>query len=193
NQVTMMMVSFASDEADPLQRLYKIASSSGQAKHFTADVAASYDTDIAVPGLPAMLSAGAGMAERLRFADFDGVRMPCNVVVSNVPGPQMQLYSNGARMVTHYPVSIPAHGQGVNITVQSYTDEMFFAITACAKALPDAGLLREDMLAAFEELRAAVAPSAATQQEVTEIAPAKRPATPERATTPQPGQGNRAA
>jgi hypothetical protein len=69
-----------------------------------------------------------------------------------VPGPQQQLYCAGARVLTHYPVSIPAHGQAVNITVQSYAGQLFFAITACARALPDADLLRNDILAAFAEL-----------------------------------------
>ena len=68
------------------------------------------------------------------------------MVVSNVPGPRLPLYSNGARGLTHYPVSIPAHAQGVNITVQSYMDQLFFAITACAKELPDAQALRDDVL-----------------------------------------------
>ena len=43
-----------------------------------------------------------------------------NVVISNVPGLPMTLYMAGARMVHYYPVSIPYHGTGLNITVQSY-------------------------------------------------------------------------
>jgi hypothetical protein len=73
-------------------------------------------------------------------------------VVSNVPGPQMPLFSCGARVLTHYPVSIPAHTQAVNITVQSYAGRLYYAVTGCAKALPDAGRLRDDMNAAFVEL-----------------------------------------
>jgi hypothetical protein len=75
------------------------------------------------------------------------------VVISNVPGPRRQLYALGAKVLTHYPVSIPTHTQAVNITVQSYVDQLFFGITACAQALPDAGMLRNDMLAAFVELK----------------------------------------
>ena len=193
NQVTMMLVSFATTEANPLRRLLKIASSSAQAKQFTADVAGSMDSDVAIPGLPAALSAGARMMDALKLADFDAVRMPCNVVVSNVPGPRSQLYSNGARVLTHYPVSIPAHGQGVNITVQSYMDQLFFAITACAKALPDAELLRDDMLAAFEALQMAIAPAAAAQQEVVEIAGARPQTAPRSLALRQSEQDIRAA
>jgi hypothetical protein len=47
----------------------------------------------------------------------------------------------------------------VNITVQSYRDELFVGITACARALPDAGLLRDDLLAAFLELKSSLLPA----------------------------------
>lgn len=165
NQVTMMLVSCASDEADPIRRLLKVAASSAQAKGLTADTAGSYDPDPALPGLPNVLAGMAQLIDRYNLADLDGVPLPCNLVVSNVPGPVTQLYSNGAKMLTHYPVSLPVHGQGLNITVQSYLDEMFFAVTACAKALPDAGRLRDDMLEEFAELREAMGPSDAMQHD----------------------------
>ncbi|MGE0622707.1 MAG: wax ester/triacylglycerol synthase family O-acyltransferase [Pseudomonadales bacterium] len=154
NQVTMMMVSLATDDADPAERLQRIARSSRTAKGFTEDVAPSYDADVALPGLPGALTTGMRLAEMSGAANLPGLALPCNVVVSNVPGPQVQLYACGAKMLTHYPVSIPAHTQAVNITVQSYNGALYFGVTACASALPDADVLREDMLAAFEELRA---------------------------------------
>ncbi len=154
NQVTMMMVSMATDEADPGERLQTIAQSARTAKGFTQDVAPSLDMEVSLPGLPAALSNTARMLEMTQAPDLPGVRPPFNVVVSNVPGPQMELYLCGARVLTHYPVSIPAHSQAVNITVQSYNGQLFFALTACARALPDAAALRDDMLAAFEELQA---------------------------------------
>ena len=87
------------------------------------------------------------------MADLPGLQLPCNLVISNVPGPQLPLFSCGARVLTHYPVSIPVHTQAVNITVQSYNGTMYFGITACARALPDANVLREDLLLAFQELK----------------------------------------
>ncbi len=154
NQVTMMMVSLATDEADAGERLQTVAQSARTAKGFTQDVAESYDAEISMPGLPAALSGAARMMELTGVMNLPGIRAPCNVVVSNVPGPGVPLYLAGAKVLTHYPVSIAAHGQGVNITVQSYNDELFFALTACAKALPDASALRDDLLAEFEVLKA---------------------------------------
>lgn len=154
NQVTMMMVSLGTDEGDAGERLQTIAQSARTAKGFTQDVADSYDAEISLPGLPMSLSGAAQLMEALQAANSPWVRPPCNVVVSNVPGPNMTLYMAGAKVLTHYPVSIPAHGQAVNVTVQSYDGDLYFALTACAKALPDADSLRDDLLAEFEALSA---------------------------------------
>ncbi len=189
NQVTMMLVSMATAEADPVARLQQIARSSRAAKGFTADLAGSYDTDISVPGMPGMVKTAARTLERSRLANLPGVRLPCNVVVSNVPGPRQQLYSCGAKVLTHYPVSIPAHTQAVNITVQSYKDEMFYAITACAKALPDADLLRDDMLAAFEELLTAYAVALPADAPAANDAPAQNSPVSARAVPAEPAGG----
>lgn len=153
NQVTMMLVSFASDEPDPVKRLLKIVRSSAQAKGVVAAMADSYDADPALPGLPGLMRGGATAMEIGNLADSVLAPLACNMVISNVPGPRVPLYSQGARMLTHYPVSIPAHSQGANITVQSYLDQMFFGITGCARVLPDPQRLRDDLLAAFVELR----------------------------------------
>jgi WS/DGAT/MGAT family acyltransferase len=152
NQVTMMLVSLATQETDPVRALQSIARSSLAAKGLTADLSHSYDADVALPGMPGVLRAGLRVVDRTALANLPAASVPCNVVVSNVPGPQIQLYSCGAKVLTHYPVSIPAHGQALNITVQSYVGQMFFGVTACAKALPDADRLRDDMLAAYAEL-----------------------------------------
>jgi WS/DGAT/MGAT family acyltransferase len=193
NQVTMMLVSLATAEANPIKRLMKIARSSGQGKRFVADVASGYQSDVSLPGLPALLRAGAQFVDRWKLADLDTARTPFNVVVSNVPGPRVQLFSNGARVLTHYPVSIPAHGQGVNITVQSYVDDLFFAITGCAKALPDAELLRDHMLAAFAELVEAVGPITAEQPEIADISKSRVRVEPRRVAKPAVVSGVQAA
>jgi hypothetical protein len=89
----------------------------------------------------------------------DRLRLPINLVISNIPGPRRAVFIHGARMLTHYPVSAPVHGCALNITVQSYQDRMDFSLTACRGALPDGHKLRDDMLSAWEELKA-LAPTA---------------------------------
>ena len=152
NKVTMMQVTLATDEADPVKRLTRIAHSAQIAKGFVADLAEGYDPNVSYPGMPGLMTRGAQIMERTGLLDVAAI--PFNVVVSNVPGPKKTLYSNGAKMLTHFPVSIPAHTMGVNITVQSYAGVLYFSVTACARALPNPSVLIDDMLTTFAELKA---------------------------------------
>lgn len=156
-QVTMMLVELATQVGDPLERLNAIRASSEVAKGVTSDMAGAFDNNAALPGLPAIMQAQMNASESMALPRFFG--SPINVVISNVPGPRKTLYSNGAKMITHYPISMAAHGVGLNITVQSYADQMYVGLTACAKAIPDLDLMRDDMLAAFEELKFRLLPT----------------------------------
>ena len=156
NQVTMMQVALGTDIADAKARIAAVAAAARAAKATTADAAPLLSGEAALPGLPAALRNAALWAERTRAGDGP---QSINLVISNVPGPRQTLYSNGARMLTHYPVSIAAHGTGVNLTVQSYDGVLYLGITACAKALPDADHLRDEMLAEFIDLKAVVLPA----------------------------------
>ncbi|MFE3292643.1 wax ester/triacylglycerol synthase family O-acyltransferase [Rhodococcus sp. NPDC059234] len=62
---------------------------------------------------------------------------PANVMISNVPGPGMPLYWNGARLTALYPLSIPVDGQALNITCTSTDDEIAFGLTGCRRTVPD--------------------------------------------------------
>lgn len=153
NQVALMRVSLETRQEDPLARLRAIHASSCAAKEVTAELYSLMTPTVTAPFIG---PATAGMSQLMGIIpDAEPLTTPpINVLISNVPGPRESLFSNGAKMRTHYPVSIPAHGVGVNITVQSYVDHLYFGITACAKTLPDAGALRNDMLAEWQSIKA---------------------------------------
>jgi hypothetical protein len=79
-------------------------------------------------------------------------------------------------MATYWPVSIPEHGVGLNITVMSYAGAMGFGFTAAANAVPDAGPLATAVAAALDELLARTAQAAAKPKR--RSAPAGRTARP---------------
>ena len=64
------------------------------------------------------------------------LRPTFNVVISNVPGPERPLYFRGARLEASYPMSIPVHGQALNITCNSYAGMVCFGFTGCRDTVP---------------------------------------------------------
>ena len=154
NQVSGMLCSLATDVKDPLERLKAIHASSLEAKEISGKLKDATPRDFSMFGAPVVLQNAIGLWDRSGLADR--LPPPANVVISNVPGPQTPLYLAGARLLTLYPVSIPAHGMALNMTVQSYCGALDFGLTACRKTVPElrklAGYLEESM----EELHEAV-------------------------------------
>jgi hypothetical protein len=75
-----------------------------------------------------------------------------NVLISNVPGPNVTLYFAGAKQISTYPVSIPYHGMALNITLQSYNGWLDFGIISCQKLMPEIHELAQHMKDAHKEL-----------------------------------------
>jgi hypothetical protein len=68
-----------------------------------------------------------------------------NVVVSNVFFSRKPFYVAAAELLHVYPMSIPANGQALNITVHGYRDQLDFGLIAAANVLPHVEVL-SDML-----------------------------------------------
>jgi len=169
NSVSLMSVDLFTNVKDPRARLLRVKESAITAKEVTSELAASMENNVSVLGLPAMTRATSLFSEMTGVAN--NFPSPLNVLISNVPGPRETLYSNGAEMLSHYPVSIPAHGLGLNITVQSYTEGMFVGLTASKNVVADITVLRDDLIAAYRELKNLVIPTEVS--EIAKKAPAK--------------------
>ncbi len=66
---------------------------------------------------------------------------PFNLVVSNVPGPNVPVYLGGAKLLAHYPVSVLTDGLGLNITVVGYLGQLHFGLAGCRELVPDIDVL----------------------------------------------------
>jgi len=178
NQVSGMLCSLATDIKDPVERLKAIQASSLQAKDLSGKVKDATPRDFSIFGAPLVLQGAIGLYGRSSLAD----RLPptANVVISNVPGPQTPLYVAGARVLTLYPVSIPAHGMALNLTVQSYCGALDFGLTACRKTVPDLRKLAGYLDESLQELHEAVTdvPAAAAGARARRTAPRSRKAAP---------------
>ena len=154
NQVSMMRTALGTDIEDPVERVSFVAHQARQAKEMLAETSPLFNADLHMPFFGLAARGLQTAAALMKWAEH--TPPPVNVVISNVPGPRVPLYSSGARMLSHYPVSIPAHGVGLNITVQSYVDQLFIGVTAATRVAPDADRLRDDIHDAYAALHNAV-------------------------------------
>ncbi len=152
NQVSMARMSLATMIKDPLERLQAIYASSNSVKSMLSDVKTVLPTDFPSMGAPWLVSSIAATLTRARVANS----LPpfANVLISNVPGPNITLYFAGAKQISTYPVSIPYHGMGLNITLQSYNGWLDFGLISCQKLMPDIHELAQHMKDAHKELLA---------------------------------------
>lgn len=134
NKVSAMLATLPTHLDDPEQRLATAnkATKVAKAQHVTIPTGLIENaTDFAPPAL-------AARAARVAFAMGVLHRMrPFNVVISNIPGPDIQAYLGGAKLLANYPVSVIMDGQGLNITVQGYRGELHFGLIACRELVPD--------------------------------------------------------
>src|SRR4029078_3382796 len=71
---------------------------------------------------------------------------------TTAPPPPFPLYSNGARVVAHYPMGPIFDGGGLNITVMSYLDQLDFGLVACSDLIDDVWSLADGLGASLDEL-----------------------------------------
>ena len=151
NQVFGMTCTLGTNYGDPLKRLKIVARDSGTSKALAGSVKDAAPSDFTMMGAPLLMPGLVQLYQTSRLAET--LPNVANVTISNVPGPPVQLYCAGAKVTALYPVSIPANGVAVNITLQSYMGQMHVGITADHKALPDADHLCDLFVSSFEELR----------------------------------------
>jgi WS/DGAT/MGAT family acyltransferase len=132
NQVTSMTTKIFTDISNPVQRLRRIHKSTQKSKEAKSGISARLMTDLSqhVPAAT-LVTAGrlvlrAGLAANI-----------CNLFISNVPGPQVPLFMNGAKQLATYAIAPLADGMGLFIATPSYNGKITFNVTSTRETLPD--------------------------------------------------------
>jgi len=145
--ISFICANLATNLDDARRRIEVIKASTARAKahlHHLPDAALTqYTIAFMAPYILQLLT---GLGGHLRPA--------FNVTISNVQGPDHQLYLNGARLDSMYPLSLLSHGQALNITCLSYAGRLNFGITGCRDTLPHMQRVAVYAGEAFEELKA---------------------------------------
>jgi diacylglycerol O-acyltransferase / wax synthase len=161
NQVFGMICSIATNIEDPKARLEAIIAQSTKSKEMSHPLRALMPqvSNISMLGAPILVQILALLYSRSNLSDV--LPPAANITVSNVPGPRQTLYAAGAELLHIFPVSISTHGLALNITVQSYRDQLDFGFIAGANIIPHVQVLCDMLPEEFATLEAAFAPPAA--------------------------------
>jgi len=154
NQVAAMLISTASDIADPRERLGAVQRSSEQSKTLANAIGAKQMTDAMkfVPG--SLMVMGNRFASEFGLLEYQ--QSPYNVTITNVPGPQVKLYSMGAELVTMFGFGPLTESVGLIFPVSSYCGEFSISFTCCRRMMPDPERMEAAIAESFAELRSLV-------------------------------------
>ncbi len=148
NAVTAMLATTASHIAEPLERLRVVAESTRAARALYE----RRDPRLAIEWydhwvlrrlylryLPVLLNALLG-------------RPGVNLIASNVRGPSVPLYSNGAHVSELFSMGPLSGQQGLNFTAWSYLDAFSVGVHACREHVPDVRSLADGLAVELEKL-----------------------------------------
>ncbi len=150
NRVSAMLTSLATGVEDPVARLAHIREGTKAAKEQSRSIGTDMFAAWAQAAFPAVATRLSRLVTNLRV--FDHVDPMFNLIVSNVPGPDVPLYMAGARLVAMYPLGPVVEGVGLNVTVFSYTDTIYVGVQACWDLVPDIATVANGMRDSLDEL-----------------------------------------
>lgn len=152
NKVSGMFASLHTTIADPAERLKAIAAATSVAKEHSSAIAATLLQDWSQFAAPAVFGVAMRVYASSRLTEARPVH---NLVLSNVPGPQVPLYFLGSEVKAMYPLGPIFHGSGLNITVMSLSGKLDVGLLSCPELLPDLWTMADDFQVGMEELLAA--------------------------------------
>jgi len=134
--LSMMRVPLGTEIEDPVRRLRSIHQHTSSAEEIGQAVGAKELTDITKHAPAATLA----LSARLLADTTIGVGQHAPIAsctITNVPGPAVPLYFNGARM-TYFSAIMPiSDGMGLVFAVTSYDGRIIISPTSCREQIPD--------------------------------------------------------
>lgn len=131
-----------------------IAAANDSAKEHSSAIGATLLQDWSQFAGPAVFGVAMRLYARTRLTE----RPVHNLVISNVPGPQIPLYFLGAEVEAMYPLGPIFHGAGLNITVLSLNGKLNVGLISCPELLPDLWDMADGFASGIAELLAASKP-----------------------------------
>ena len=145
SEVAPFLVDLPVGEGNPVVRLSQIAHATES--HSAGASLVDARTIVTLSGFPppTLHAMGTRVATQYPPRQF-------NMVITNVPGPQSQMYVAGAKVLETYAVPPLMHDQVLAIGVTSYCGMLYFGINADRDAMSDVDVFPELLTEALEEL-----------------------------------------
>lgn len=174
SQVAPHLMSLPIGEPNALMRLHQVSYGTKAHKETGRAVAASAIADIAGFAPTTLHALGVRVAGEV-------VRRQHDLVITNVPGPQRQLYAGGSPMLASYPIQPLDAGHLLAVGVTSYNGRVFIGLTGDRFGMPDLDVLAQCIEEALDELAETIAEARQSRQPTRAASraarPRKRPAT----------------
>lgn len=144
NQMSAMLLDLATDEPNPAKRIQRIHWNAVASEPYQEAIAADRLTEL----LPTnMLALSARLYSELQIAQR--YQPVFNVPITNVPGPQVPLYLQGAQLKSQYNTAPLFDSMGLVIVAVSYQGSLTVNFTLCPDVVPGgeslAPLLQESL------------------------------------------------
>lgn len=146
NQVASMWAALPVYEGDPIERVRIVSEHLRDLKASGQAVGAKILTSLGEFAPPTILAQASRLVARQRAF---------NLVVTNVPGPQIPLFTLGRQMEEVYPVLPLTDNTTVGVALLSYNGTIGFGVLGDYDAAPDVGVLAEGIEKSLAELQAA--------------------------------------
>jgi WS/DGAT/MGAT family acyltransferase len=143
NRVTSMAAPLPVYEEEPALRLAIVKESMKDVKSSKQAVGAEMVMSLSGFAPPTIL----GQAARLQAS-----QRLVNLLVTNVPGPQFTLYSQGHELTDLFPMAPLGANQALNVAVMSYNGKLGFGLLADYDAIGDLGIIAEGLEKSIAEL-----------------------------------------
>jgi diacylglycerol O-acyltransferase len=145
NRISTMIVPLPVGATDPRVRLDAVRASTVELKEREQAVGAATLIGLGEYAAPTLLGLAARAAHGQPFA---------NLIVTNIPGPQVPLYLLGARMLEVYPIVPLSRNLTLNVAVMSYCGALHFGLVGDGASAHDLEVLAGGIEDAFAELHA---------------------------------------
>ncbi|MFI5026699.1 MAG: wax ester/triacylglycerol synthase family O-acyltransferase [Solirubrobacterales bacterium] len=143
NRVSAWILPLPLAQADPVKRLAAIRATTRRLKESNQALGADLLSAVTEWTGTTLLSLGTRL---------QNVGRTHNLIVTNVPGPQLPLYLLGAPLHEAYPIGPLFPRQALIVALFSYAGRLFWGLNADAALVPDLLDLRRDLEASFREL-----------------------------------------